>query len=424
MQFKRFDFLEDPRKFKFYLRPVAMAIVKPNFIKYKPIIHYHNGIENLNEPFLMLCNHNAFLDFSIAYHLLRKKDPSFVVAIDGFIGREGLLRNVGAIGKRKFTNDFILPRKLHKVLKRGGIPVVYPEARYSLCGTTSVLPESLGKMVKLFKVPVATLICHGHHINSPFWDTSHERKIDHVESDYTLLFTKEEIETLSVDEINERIVEAFQYDDFLWQQEHHIIIDDKNRADGLEKVLYKCPCCNEEFKMKSSKETIYCASCNAKWEMTKEGALLGQNHETRFTHIPDWYEWERSCVREEIKNGTYTTHVLKAKVKSLPNAKKFIDIGTATFVHDMNGFKCILDNPSLSDTKEIIQSPLDTYSVHIEYRYLFKNGDCIDLNTNDDTWYVYPEGEDFNVTKISLATEELYFEERRKRNNPCKKGLA
>jgi hypothetical protein len=35
-------------------------------------------------------------------------------------------------------------------------------------------------------------------------------------------------------------------------------------------------------------------------------------------------------------------------------------------------------------------------------------GDCVDLNTLDDTWYVYPHGRDFSVTKMALATEELY----------------
>ena len=42
------------------------------------------------------------------------------------------------------------------------------------------------------------------------------------------------------------------------------------------------------------------------------------------------------------------------------------------------------------------------------YEYLGKYGDCVDLNTLDNTYYVYPECEEFSVTKFSLATEELY----------------
>ena len=48
------------------------------------------------------------------------------------------------------------------------------------------------------------------------------------------------------------------------------------------------------------------------------------------------------------------------------------------------------------------------YSCHIEYDYLGRYGDCVDLNTLEDTWYTYPEIKDFSVTKMALATEELY----------------
>ncbi|MDR2606669.1 MAG: hypothetical protein LBC38_05245, partial [Oscillospiraceae bacterium] len=51
--------------------------------------------------------------------------------------------------------------------------------------------------------------------------------------------------------------------------------------------------------------------------------------------------------------------------------------------------------------------PSETYGCHIEYNYK-KRGDCIDLNTRSDTLYIYPQGRDFSVTKIALATEELY----------------
>ena len=64
------------------------------------------------------------------------------------------------------------------------------------------------------------------------------------------------------------------------------------------------------------------------------------------------------------------------------------------------------------------------YSVHIEYEYLGKYGDCVDLNTLEDTWYTYPEGTGWAVTKMALATEELYFHYRRRDGRPCKPGLA
>ena len=62
----------------------------------------------------------------------------------------------GCLCKRKFTNDIVLIRHLQRVINNGDIAVIYPEARYSLCGTTAILPESLGKMCKLLKVPVVS----------------------------------------------------------------------------------------------------------------------------------------------------------------------------------------------------------------------------------------------------------------------------
>ncbi len=423
-EFKRFDMAEEPRRFRWYLRPIAGLICAPYLIKYKPRITYHNGADTYKGPFILLCNHNAFMDFSVAYKLLKGRFPNFVVAIDGFIGREGLLRNIGCICKRKFTNDPVLVRQIRKVLSRGDVPVLYPEARYSLCGTTAVLPQSLGQMVKLFRVPVMTLICHGHHINSPFWDTSHERRIPYNEADYTLLFTEEDLEKLSADEINRKLVEAFQYDEFAWQKEKGIKIDDPKRADGLDKVLYQCPNCKKEYGMRSEDAVLSCKFCGKSWKMTELGELKAVEGETEFSHIPDWYEWERKNVREEVENGTYSTGEMPVDVKSLPNAKKFIDVGSGKMIHDMDGFRVTLDDPEKSDTAEINLKAANTYSVHIEYRYLFKNGDCVDLNTRNDTWYVYPHDCDFAVTKMALATEELYFNEMRKKGRPVLPGLA
>ena len=52
------------------------------------------------------------------------------------------------------------------------------------------------------------------------------------------------------------------------------------------------------------------------------------------------------------------------------------------------------------------------------------DGDPFDLNTLEDTWYIYPHDCDFAVTKMALATEELYFHHRRSIGRPCRPGLA
>ena len=420
-EFKRFDMKKPPRRTKWYLRPITYLISRPEFKKHRTVIT-RNGTEGIKPPYVLLCNHNAFYDFKVATMAIWPARANYVVAIDGFIGREKLLRDVGCICKRKFTNDVLLVRQLKRTIDHGDIAVIYPEARYSLCGTTAVLPRSLGKLCKLLGVPVVSLICHGHHINSPFWNLS-SRNVAPTEAEMTLLFTPEELKEKSADEINERIVSAFQYDDYAWQKERGIEVDYAGRAEGLERVLYQCPACGKEYRMSSKGSVLKCEACGKEWEYGKNGELSAKTGETEFCRIPDWYEWQRANVKKEVEEGRYSSGELKVHVDSLPNAKKFIRLGIGTMVHDMNGFT-VRGIDKDGDPFEMVKPVPSLYSCHIEYNYLGKHGDCVDLNTLEDTWYVYPEGKDFSVTKMALATEELYFDNMRRAGKPCPDGLA
>lgn len=419
---ERFDMKRPPIPCRWFLKPVAWAMAFPNTISHKTVIT-KIGMEGIRPPYLLLGNHNAFFDMSVSARATFPEFGNYVVAIDGFIGREWLLRSVGCICKRKFTSDITLVRHLKTVAKNGGIVGLYPEARYSLCGTSAPLPESLGKLCKMLKIPVVTMMCHGHHINHPFWNTRHERGVAPTEAEMKLVFTPEQLETLTADEINDRLAAEFQYDDFRWQKERGIRVTCRDRAVGLEKILYQCPHCGKEFEMRSAGTVLSCGACGKQWVMTELGELQAQSGETEFSHIPDWYEWERGNVRREVEAGTYSTGELPVTVESLPNAKRFLPLGSGTMIHDGNGFRVKVTDKD-GNVHEMVKTVPSMYSCHIEYEYLFKHGDCVDLNTLEDTWYTYPRGVPFSVTKMALATEELYYAHRRSIGKPCRPGLA
>jgi len=402
-KFKRFDMLKKPIRQRHFLRPLTWLLSFPAVLAHRVKIT-KIGMQGVKPPYLLLCNHNSFIDFKVATIAIFPHRANYLVAIDGFIKREWLLRNVGGICKRKFTNDTVMVRHMKKVAQNGDVIVLYPEARYSLCGTNAILPESLGKVVKLLKIPVVTLIMHGHHVNAPFWNMKN-RKVKNTQAVLTHLITKEEIAILDYKEINEKINTAFQYDDFAWQKEQNIRIDYPDRAKGLHKLLYQCPSCRTEYHMMSEGVRLWCNSCKKEWEMSEYGELSAVDGETEFSHIPDWYEWEREQVRQEVNSGVYRFES-EVTVKSLPNAKGFIDLGKGKLIHDMKGF--LLEGEYEGSPYSVKISAKSLYSCHIEYNYLGKYGDCVDLNTLTDTYYIYPQCEHFSVTKIALATEELY----------------
>jgi hypothetical protein len=401
-QMPRFDMQEPVRKPKWYLQVVAWVLSFPETFMVRSTIRKHN-MKGLKGPYIMLCNHNSFLDFKVATRAVFPRRSNYIVAIDGFINREGLLRNVGCFCKRKFVSDSTLVRQVkHSLNKNKVICQIYPEARYSLIGTTSPLPESLGKLAKKVGYPVVTLISHGHHLRQPFWNLN-KRKLQ-TSTDMTQILTKEDLASLSVEEINRRIKEAFQYDDYQYQYDNKISIKYPNRAKNLHKVLYQCPSCKVEFKMNSDGNRIWCEACGETHEMDEYGRMHNTNGETIFPHIPDWYEWIRSQVKQQIEDGTYDV-LLDVHVDALPNSTGYYRLGVASLQHNSDGFllKGKWDHGSL----EVHKPVLANFGVHIEYEY-FGKGDCISFSTMNDTYYLYPVDQSYSVTKFHFATEELY----------------
>ncbi|MDR0839587.1 MAG: 1-acyl-sn-glycerol-3-phosphate acyltransferase [Oscillospiraceae bacterium] len=401
--FKRFDMVRKPLTQRRWLTPVTWALSFPTKWKHCGKIEKRD-MDGVKPPYLLLCNHNAFLDFMIMTTAIFPHRANYVVAIDGFIGIEWLLRKVGGIGTRKFTNSIQLVRNMAQMKDEGQIVVLFPEARYSLCGTNAVLPDSIGKFIRLMDVPVVTLLMHGHHLASPFWGAE-KHKVPRLHAEMRLLLTREQTQEMSIEEINNRVRETIVYDDFAWQRENRIPVKSRERANGLHKVLYQCPSCGTEYRMSSGGEELWCEHCGKRWKMTQLGELEAVSGETEFSHIPDWYEWERENVRREVLRGEYSLCV-RARVDSLPNARGFIDLGAAELTHDMEGFT--LRGSYGGEEYEEIWKAMSLYSCHIEYNYKKRKADCVDLNTITDTLYIYPEGRDFSVTKIALATEELY----------------
>ena len=398
---KRYDMKKPVVKQR--LRPLMWLLSLPETYSHKLKISKFN-MEGIKPPYLLLANHNAFLDMKNLIRAVLPHRCSYVVAIDGFIGREGLLRAIGGICTRKFVFDTDLFFQMKTSIEQGSIAVMYPEARYSLCGTKAIIPTSVGRLAKMLGVPVVTFICHGDHINSPFWNTRN-RKIKGIEAELRRIVDGEEIKTIEPEEIFSRLEETLQYDEYAWQKEKGVRVKVPWRAEGLHKVLYQCPHCLKEYQMDSKGDLLFCKHCGKQYRMSELGELVAVEGVTEFSHIPDWYEWERSNVRREIETGVYHFESI-CHVDALPNAKGYIPIGKATLTQTLDGFR--LRGEYDGREYEYTWSSKTLYSCHIEYEYLGKKGDCVDLNLPNDTFYIYPECEEFSVTKLSLATEEIH----------------
>ena len=363
------------------------------------------NMEGLKPPYILLSNHQYFIDFELTALITTPHRVNNVVNIDGYYRRPWLLELIGAICTRKFTSDFHLVKSIRRVLQRGDILAMYPEARYSASGTTAYMPDSLGALVKMCKVPVVTVVHRGNHLHTPFWNFRKPRKVP-LHTTATQILTAEDVKNLSSAEIYERIVSGLQYDEYKYQRENGILITEPHRAEGLHKILYQCPHCKTESKMSSKSAQIFCTECNKHWTLNTDGTLSANEGETEFTHVPDWYEWERSEVRGQIERGEYS-FTDDVRVYSLPRCWRFEYLGDAKIRHNPEeGF--VLEGHYRGEDYRIQRKPLENNSLHIEYDYCYiEPYDCFDLSTSDDSYYCYPTRENV-VTKLGFATEEIF----------------
>ena len=159
--------------------------------------------------------------------------------------------------------------------------------------------------------------------------------------------------------------------------------------------------------MASEGAEIYCPDCGKRWVLNEDGSLSAKEGVTEFSSIPEWFEWERREVSLEIDRGEYSFSD-DVDVFSMPACNKFPCLGEAKFIHDpTDGFKII---GNYNGAEYVIhRTPLQTNSLHVEYDWFrIRKDDCVDISTENDSFYCYFKHSKNVVTKLAFATELIY----------------
>ncbi len=362
----------------------------------------HRMEEAGSGPCLILMNHSSFIDLKIAFRLFWPRRPfGIVCTTDGLVGKKWLMKLIGCFPTQKFVTDLSLVMDmLHMLRKNKTSVLMFPEAGYSLDGRATVLPRRLGTLVKKLNVPVVTVITEGAFLRDPLYNGLQLRKTK-VSARVTCLLSAEEVKTLPVEEIDRRIDEVFAFDAFADQYKKQIPIREKFRADGLNRILYRCPACGAEGHMEGKGIILSCGKCGKRYEMDIYGRMHAQQGSTEFEHIPDWVDWQRACVRQEILSGSYRME-LPVKIGILADHKALYMTGDGTLVHNADGF-------TLTDSTGLVhytQSSTACYSLNVDY-FWYEIGDVIGIGGKDRLYYCFPQEKDV-VTKARLAAEEMY----------------
>ena len=363
------------------------------------------GMEKLGkkEPAFILMNHSSFIDLEIAATALYPKPFNIVATTDAFFGKDWLMRQIGCIPTKKFCTDTTLVRDiLHAVKQLKSNVIMFPEAGYTLDGTTTTLSDTLGKCVKMLGIPLVMLKTYGAFSRDPLYNNLQKRKVK-VSATLEYLLSKEQIAEMSAEDIQAIIDEQFSFDSFKWQKENNVRIAEEFRADGLERILYKCPVCGKESTMIGKGIDVSCQSCGAAWELSEYGELISKgNKKETFNHVPDWYKWEREEVKREIESGKYNLET-DVDIWISVDTKGVFGVGSGRLVHTESGFHLTSDDGEINYE----QKPLHSHSICSDFNF-YEVGDIIALSGTECIYYCFPKDKSVAVAKARLAAEELY----------------
>ena len=140
---------------------------------------------------------------------------------------------------------------------------------------------------------------------------------------------------------------------------------------------------------------------------------------TEFPHIPDWYAWERSCVRRELEDGTYCLDI-PVEIRMQVDTRAVYRVGQGHLHHDNEGFHLWgCDDANGVPQLDYRQKPLASYSLYSDY-YWYEIGDMICIGDTSTLYYCFPQIDRDVVAKTRLAAEELFDMVRRQKDSARK----
>lgn len=263
------------------------------------------------KPYLILSNHLTTLDpFMLSCSFDRQ--IYFMSSSDLFCNKYGQLIEwlVAPIPKNKSVNDIGAIKGCLRVIKEGGTVCVFPEGNRSYDGSLCYIDPSISKFVKMLKVDVVLYNIHGGYGIDPRWSKKMRKGYSYGKVKRVLKY--EEIKEMDNDKLYKLILEELKVP----STPTPYIYKGKNKALGLERVLYVCPICKKTQSIYTKGNFIKCKNCDLEVKYNTNLSLSSINKNFKFQFISDWYKYQIEYVKKYDFNH-HSTIYSDDKVKLL-----------------------------------------------------------------------------------------------------------
>jgi len=364
--------------------PLFFLLVKTGFLNRKKPIFDDARMAEVKKPYLMLVNHESFEDFYYVWQMIKKDKPNYL--INEYYTRLPVLRwlavHGGVLSKKIFTREMTTGLKIHRTLKQGYPVVIFPEGRLSPDGRSNPIVEDGAAFYKRLKCDVVLTKVEGAYLSHPKWRKKYFRS--DVRVSVKRVLHPEELREMSNEAFSEIIRSTLYADASVYA---HAPYKQKNKAKGLEGILYRCVFCGEKYRTAGRGNDLICTACGKKLSFDET------YHFTEWPHsISGYYEEIRKTEREKL--GEISLHT-KVRLKVFGKNGKYTknEIG-----------ECFLDGESFR-----YRSASETFTVPVrEFPGLaFSCQKEFEFYRGEDLYFFYPVSDPAQVAEWALCVDLL-----------------
>lgn len=376
--------------------------------KNKVRFHYSFNLKSLkNKPVILISTHASRLEFVCALSGFKHRNINVVCGYQNIMKKYvyTLLKHLGVIPKYLYQPDYLCIKNMLSVIKRGGNLALFPEGIQSISGSTHPINPATCKFLKRAGATIVLCKSEGAYLCQNRF--SKDVKKGRVDFYYDVLFTPEDLKTLSEEQIYSKLIDRFSYNEFkLNKVRHEKYVGKLPNIDGLDKIIYKCPRCGNEFTLKIDGETMTCDDCGYSIKMDcYYDVTPNYDGKLYFDNVDDWFKWQRNTVTETVEGdfeplktmaGLY---VLRTdKLNKAPDDKIFLTHGTLT-----------LDKENLTIKGDDASNGVDfTFSMKEVYSLTFSLSGFLEFYFEDEYYVIKPDDNLNQMIKWTLYSEEIH----------------
>ena len=263
-----------------------------------------NDIKKVKGPYILLCNHESVIDFLNIVCCTKRR---FTIVISNSFYQSlkinPLIRRLQVIPKQQFQTTPIDIKKMKNAIKANRPLLLYPAGLMTENGITTYIPDATGKVVQWLNADIYIGKSDGSYFTKPKWGKNFRK--GKITLNVYKLMSKEEASKYTVEELQKLLYEHLYFNAYENQEKNMVKYKKGNSIEGLENVLYWCPKCKSEFKIKNKTfDSMICECCGNEVYMDKYGFLNPKTeNDVCYKHPSDWYNEMYKILYQEVNNN-------------------------------------------------------------------------------------------------------------------------